>query len=158
FAPVAMPRNKFNVAIDVRAYNLNDGFSPGPTILTHVPGVDLTVTGAAPITDIARSLDPNAPVVLVNATTHAHQLMFVELDANASSDANRSLISRPPINREEGTRYIVALRDMKDPNGVILTPNADFLAYRDNTPTGDPAKELRRSHMEDIFSALASAG
>jgi hypothetical protein len=157
FATAAMPRNSNSVPIDITGYNLNDGFSPGASILTHVPGVDLTVTGAAPVTDIARSLDPNAPVVLVNASTFAHQLMFVELDANASA-ANQSLIIRPSINLEDGTRYIVALRDMKDPNGVVLTPNADFLAYRDNAPTGDPAKELRRSHMEDIFSTLASAG
>src|SRR5205823_6624521 len=116
------------------------------------------MTGAAPITDIARSLDSTAPVVLVNASTLAHHLMFVELDANATTTANRSLIIHPAVNLDEATRYIVALRNMKDSSGTVLTPNADFLAYRDNIPTGDPVKEGRRAHMEDIFTTLASAG
>ena len=134
------------------------GFSPGVTILTRVPGVDLAMTGAAPITDIARSLDSTAPVVLVNSSTLVHHLMFVELDANATTEAKRAMIIHPSVNLDEGTTYIVALRDMKNSSGTILTPNADFLAYRDNIPTGDPVKEARRPHMESIFTTLASAG
>src|SRR5262249_8526145 len=83
FKIAGMPTNSSMppVPIDPAPYNLNDGFSPGPSILTRVPNVDLGMTHASPITDIARSLDANAPVVLVNAATGAHQLMFVELDA-----------------------------------------------------------------------------
>ena len=158
FTTVAMPKNTSGQSMNASDYNLNDGFSPGVTILTRVPGVDLAMTGAAPITDIARSLDSTAPVVLVNASTLAHHLMFVELDANATTAANRSLIIHPSVNLDEATRYIVALRNMKDSSGTVLTPNADFLAYRDNIPTGDPVKEGRRAHMEDIFTTLASAG
>jgi hypothetical protein len=95
--------------------------------------------------------------VLVNATTLAHQLLFAELDANTAA-ANQSLIIHPSINLQEGTRYIVALRNLKDSSGTVLTPNADFVAYRDNTPLSDPVKEVRRAHMEDIFTVLGSAG
>jgi hypothetical protein len=153
--------------MDATPYNLNDGFSPGSMILTRVPGVDLGMTGTAPITDIAQSLDPNTPIVLVNATTLAHHPMFVELDANAATvnqplpapdGSRRSLIVRPAVNLDDGTRYIVALRDMKDSCGNVITPNADFLAYRDNIPTGDPVKEARRPHMESLFTTLAAAG
>ena len=139
-------------------YNLNDGFSPGASILLRVPGVDLAMTGAAPITDMARSLDADAPVVLVNASTLAHHLMWAELDSNATSEATRALIIRPAVNLAEGTRYIVALRQMKDASGALIPPSADFLAYRDGTPTGDPVKEARRPHMEEIFTTLAAAG
>ena len=41
------------------------------------------MTGAAPITDVERSLDAGAPIVLVNASTHAHHLMLAEIDVNA---------------------------------------------------------------------------
>jgi hypothetical protein len=157
FAVDAMPRNISNVAIDPTDQNRGDGFSPGSTILLHVPNVDLAMTGAAPITDVERSLDAGAPIVLVNASTNAHHLMFAELDVNAPA-ADRSLIIHPAINLDEGTRYIVALRDMKDASGAIIAPSADFLAYRDNTPTGDPVKEARRAHMESIFTTLAAAG
>ncbi len=155
---VSLMKNKSGAQVSPTPYNLNDGFSPGSTILTFVPGVDLAMTGAAPVTDIARSLDANAPVVLINASTLAHHLMFVELDANSPTPATRAMIIHPSINLDEGTRYIVALRDMKDSSGNILTPNADFLAYRDNVPTGDAFKEGRRPHMEDIFTILGNAG
>src|SRR5438552_3922834 len=158
FTTVAMPKNNSGVFINPSDYNWNDGFSPGVTILTRVPGVDLAMTGAAPITDIARSLDSTAPVVLVNSSTLVHHLMFVELDANATTEAKRAMIIHPSVNLDEGTTYIVALRDMKNSSDTILTPNADFLAYRDNIPTGDPVKEARRPHMESIFTTLASAG
>ena len=62
------------------------------------------------------------------------------------------------MNLAEGTRYIVALRRMKDSSGTLIAPTADFLAYRDGTPTGAPVKEARRPHMEAIFTTLAAAG
>ena len=43
--------------IESSDYNRNDGFSPGASILPRVPNVDLAMTGAAPITDVERSLD-----------------------------------------------------------------------------------------------------
>lgn len=158
FAVASMPRNVSMTPIEPSDYNLNDGFSPGASILLHVPNVDLSITGAAPIIDMARSLDPGAPVVLVNASTLAHHLMWTELDSNATNEASRALIIRPGVNLAEGTRYIVALRQMKDGNSALIPPSADFLAYRDGTPTGEPFKEARRPHMEEIFTTLAAAG
>jgi hypothetical protein len=158
FAVDSMPRNSQNVAIEPSDYNLNDGFSPGVTILTHVPGVDLGMTGASPITDMARSMDADAPIVVVNASTHAHHLIWVELDSNATMEPTRALIIHPGVNLDEGTRYIVALRRMKDASGALIAPGADFLAYREGTPTGDAVKEARRAHMEDLFTTLAAAG
>jgi hypothetical protein len=158
FATDTMPRNVMNTPIAPADYNLNDGFSPGASILLHVPGVDLAMTGAVPITDIARSLDADAPIVLVNASTLEHHLFWAELDSNAMAEATRALILRPAVDLTEGARYIVALRRMKDGTGGTIQPGADFIAYRDNTPTGVPFKEARRPHMEEIFSTLTAAG
>lgn len=158
FAAEAMPRNQSGVPIDPVPYRDNDGFSPGASILTHVPNVDLAMTGAAPITDIERSLDPDAPVALLNAATGARHLVWAELDANASSDADRTLIIRPAKNLDPGGRYIVVLRNLRDGSGALLAPNPVFAAYRDGTPTGDPVLEARRPHMEDLFATLAAAG
>src|SRR6185369_9805464 len=105
YATDTMPRNMMGTPIVPDEYNRNDGFSPGSSILLHVPGIDLAETGAAPITDIARSLDAGAPIVLVNASSHEHHLMWTELDANATADATRALIIRPGVTLEEGTRY-----------------------------------------------------
>ncbi|HJW68119.1 MAG TPA: hypothetical protein VJ829_02045 [Candidatus Binatia bacterium] len=157
FPLVAMPKNASHVSMDPTPYAGNDGFSPGSTILTRVPGVDLAQTGAPPITDLARSLEPGAPIVIVNSNTLERHLLFAELDANAPNEADRTLIIHPAVNLAEGTRYIVALRNMKDSSGALLKPNPDFVAYRDGKPTGDPAKEARRAHMNDLFSTLVAA-
>jgi hypothetical protein len=158
FSLTGMPRNGASKPIEPSDYNYSDGFSPGALIATKVPGIDLAQTGAAPITDIARSLDAGAPIVIVNADTLEHHLFWSELDSLPTTDASRALILRPAVNFEEGARYIVAMRNLKDAAGATLAPTADFLAYRDNTPTGNAAKEARRSHMESLFSTLAAAG
>ncbi|HJQ85083.1 MAG TPA: hypothetical protein VKA21_13450, partial [Candidatus Binatia bacterium] len=157
FPHVGMPRNTINETMNEADYNLNDGFSPGSTIITYVPNVDLGMTGAPPITDIAQSLNSNSPIVLINATTETQHLMWAEIDSYTTGP-QRTVLIRPAVNLDEATTYIVALRDMKDSSGAILTPNADFLAYRDNIPTGDPVKEARRPHMEAIFTTLGNAG
>ena len=158
FSLLGMPRNVALKPIEPSDYNNSDGFSAGPLITLKVPGVDLAMTGAVPITDIERALDSDAPIVIVNADTLEHHLFWSELDANAATDADRTLILRPAVNLEEATRYIVALRNMKDSSGQTIAPNANFLAYRDNTPTGDAVVEARRAHMESIFTTLAAAG
>jgi len=154
----AMPQNASAVPVDPTPYRGSDGFSPGASVILRVPNVDLAMTDAAPITDIERSLDADAPIVVVNASTLAHHLHWAELDANASSEATRTLLIRPAVNFDEGERYIVALRNMKDGTGTLIAPGAEFLAYRENTPTGDPVLEARRPHMEDLFTTLAAAG
>lgn len=158
FAVDTMPRNGSNAPITPADYNWSDGFSPGASILLKVPGIDLAQTGAPPITDIEVSLEPTSPIVVINADTLQQHLLFAELDANASTDANRSLIIRPAVNFDPGQRYVVALRNLKDGGGVTIPAAAEFAAYRDATPTGDPVREARRPHMESIFSTLAAAG
>src|SRR6185369_1997328 len=83
---------------------------------------------------------------------------WAEIDSNATTPTEQAIIIHPAVSLDEGTRYIVALRNMKDSGGSLLTPNADFLAYRDNTPLADAQKEARRAHMEDVFTTLATAG
>ena len=154
----SMPKNQAMVPINPIDHNLNDGFSPGSSIETRVPQVDLAVTGAPPITDMAQSLNAGSPTVIVNASTLAHHLHWAEIDSNATSEPNRVVYMRPGINFDDGARYIVAMRNMKRTDGSIIPPSPTFLAYRDNTPTGDPALESRRAHMEEIFATLAAAG
>jgi hypothetical protein len=131
FSPLAMPRNVAGKPIDPTEWNRNDGFSPGTPVLTVVPGVDLGVTGAAPITDVARSLDADAPIVLINTRTGARHPYFAELDANPTGGEEPALIVRPAVNFDEATRYVVALRRMKTGTGATIAPNGTFRARRD---------------------------
>ncbi len=158
FRTASMPRNNTGVPIEAGDYNWNDGFSPGATMLTRIPNIDLAMTGAAPITDIERSLDVDAPIVVINATTLARHLIWAELDANATDPSQQAVIIHPAVSLDEGARYIVALRNLKDAGGAPLTPTPEFVAYRDGTPLADAEQEARRGHMDDVLDTLEDAG
>src|SRR5439155_12930564 len=82
FDVTAMPRNIAGNPIRPDDWNRNDGFSPGQEIVTKVPGLDtqqaLANTGAVPITDIARTYDDGAPIVVIDAATHQRHLIWTE--------------------------------------------------------------------------------
>ncbi|MEV2271681.1 hypothetical protein [Nonomuraea africana] len=121
-----MPKNAAGVPIAPAEWNRSDGFSPGSMILARVPGLDLTATGAAPITDIGRSLDRNAPIVLVDVKTGERWPYWAELDANASTPERRALIVRPARNLREGRTYAVVLRHLRDAGGAPIPPGAVY--------------------------------
>jgi hypothetical protein len=148
-----MPRNAQATPIDPSEWNRNDGFSPGAEIVTHVSGLDLARTGAAPITDIARSLRRDAPIVLLDARTGRRHPYWAELDANATSDARRALIIRPARNLDDGERYIVALRDLRDGGGAVIPPSPAFTGFLH----GDGDRD-RQGHMNRLFATLARRG
>ena len=158
----AMPRNRFGKPVDPAPYNYSDGFSPGSKIVTKVPGLETPEafrnTGAVPITDPARSFDPAQPVVVFNARTLERQLIWSELDANPQDPRDVNLIVRPAANFDEGERYIVALRNLKDANGQTIEAQAPFRALRDRRRTSDPSLERRRGHFEALFRTLRRAG
>jgi len=149
----SMPRNVFGQPIDPAGWNGNDGFSPGSPILTFVPGIDLVRTGAAPITDIGRSLSHDAPIVLLNTRTGRRHPYWAELDATTTDNTRRMLIIRPARNLDEGTRYIVALRRIRDSNGTLIAPSAAFAAFLKGE-----GRPLRQRHMTELFQRLADAG
>jgi hypothetical protein len=157
-AAASMPANKDGVHIDPTEWNRNDGFSPGSAILAFVPNLDLVKTGAAPITDIGRSLDPNQPIVLLDADTGQRWPFFAELDAQADPSTARMLIIRPARNLTEGHRYIVALRDLRDGSGSRIAAGRGFQLYRDGIPTFSSVIENRRAHMDSIFRSLGHVG
>ena len=112
------PANKNGVHVNPAGINTSDGFSPGESIVTRVPGLDnpeaFQKTGAVPLTDMDQAFAPNQPIVLIDASTGQRQLIWSELDSNASSPGNTDLIIRPGRNLIEGRRYIVAMRNLKD--------------------------------------------
>jgi hypothetical protein len=160
--PDMMPTNASGKAIEPADYNWSDGFSPGAPIVTKVPGLDtpdaFARTGSVPVTDIARSFDADAPIMVINARTLRRQLIWTELDSNASTPADTALLIHPAKNLREGERYIVALRDLRGADGTSLQPSVAFRRYRDRIKTGSSAFERRRPHMERLFKKLKRAG
>jgi hypothetical protein len=182
-SPLAMPRNGAEVTeggegkpTDPTEWNRNDGFSPGAMVMTLVPGLDLPQTwGIADrehvgainepgyhdyrdqITDIALYQNPDAPLVIINSQTGERHPFWSELDQHpgAVEAGEQLLIMRPAVNFTEGTRYIVALRNLKKSDGSIIPAPTAFTAYKQGTG----ADVTRQAHFDaDIFGPLAAAG
>ena len=184
FLPTAMPRNGTEVSeggegkpVEVLEWNRNDGFSPGSTVMTLVPGLDLHATWGTQdrahsseqpnepgyfdhrdhIADIALYERPDAPIVIINADTGERHPFWSELDSHrdAVSQDERLLILRPAVNFEEGARYVVALRRLKTADGTTIEPGTDFAAYR----SGEGSDATRQTYLdEEILQPLADAG
>jgi hypothetical protein len=157
FSKEAMLVNASGIVGDSAELNRNDGFSPGTVMITQVPGLDMEATGAPRLIDLSDSRQGDSPIVVINAATGERQLIWSELDANTEKEAELSLLIRVAKNLQDGQRYIVALRNMKNATGEMIPPTELFRAYRDNVSTDSDAAEARRPAMEDIFSVLLSA-
>jgi hypothetical protein len=143
-----MPKSTDGKPIAARDYNRSDGFSPGQIVVTLVPGLNLKRSGAAPVTDIGRSLKRSQPIVVIDAKTGKRQLLWSELNAIPKNPRKRALYVHPGIGWREGHRYIVALRNLKRSNGsTIKAPRAFRRAV---------ARGVRR--MPDILARLKRAG
>ena len=158
----SMPANTTGVKIDPSDMNRADGFSPGNLIVTHVPGLDnqkaFEKTDPVSVDDLGAYDDAAQPVVVINAETRKRHLVWAEVDVNAKKPEDANLIIRPGVNWDEGGRYIVALRRLRDKDGNLLEAQPAFRAYRDNLATSDKDFERRRSHMEDVLGRLGQAG
>jgi hypothetical protein len=176
FQLLEMPRSVVGKPILPIEWNRNDGFSPGSDVLTFVPGLDLyntwgtsamTGTGVGGpndprdhLADIGRYAKPDAPILIIDATTGERWPFWSELDNNpGTGPGERLLILRPAINFLEGHRYIVALRNMRDGSGAVIPAGPHFAAYRDETPGPlDPLfEEGRREHIDGVISDVAVA-
>jgi len=158
FQREALPANQAGVHIDPARWNEADGFSVGPMLLFHDPDADLGLSGAPPITDLAASLDPASPVLLLDAETGAQQLLWVERDASHEIEAEQGLVGRVGANLENGRRYLVAVRGLVDAQGAPRPAGAVFAAYRDRAPTAQLPVEARRRRMERLFAELEAFG
>lgn len=158
FDTSALPRPATGQTVDPAAWNRSDGFSPGSTLIAQVPGLDLARTGAAPLTDIGRSLDRDAPIVLLDTTTGERWPYWAEPDSNATDPARRALLIHPARNFEDGHHYAVALRHLKDGSGRTIPAAAPFAAVAGKRlPAHDPLR-TRQDRLRPGLSALRRAG
>lgn len=154
----SMLANAEGVLLDPTEWNRNDGFSPGPILITHIAGVDTGSSALPPVTDLARSMDTDASIVLLDADTGARVPFWAELDSSFPAGEAPPLLIRPATALLEGHRHIVALRGMKMADGSAIAAGEVFAAYRDAILTDSDALEARRPAMEAIFADLETAG
>jgi len=158
FQPDSTPKNSAGKHIEVDQLNTSDGFSPGQPVSLYIPGLDnqaaFDATGAVPLADISRTYEPGQPVLLLDAETGERQLIWTELDTNATENKSRNFYIRLGKNLKNGHRYLVVLRNLKDSSGKTIQAPAGFRLYRDNQRTNNPLVEKRRNQYEKDFALL----
>lgn len=157
--PDSMPRNVGNRPANPAKWNFLDGFSVGAMLLFQNVSIDLDRTGAPPLTDIGRSIEPSSPTVLLDTETGERVLHWIERESYYDEpEEERPLIVRVGVNLPNARRHAMAVRRMRDASGAIVEPSRLFRIYRDAIPTYDPVVEARRPEMEALFAELADAG
>ena len=147
------PKNTSGTSIDVTDQNRADGFSPGSAVLALVPHLSIEKSAIAPSTDIGSSLDPAAPIVLLDTTANSRVPYWAELDAQAP-EGKQVLMIRPAIAFGEGHHIVVGLRNLKDADGNTIAPSTSFTAALEGTP--EPPE--RAGDFTAIFDALENNG
>lgn len=133
-----------------------DGFSTGQGPMTHLPFA--TFDGLPRPDSIASSLTTDSPTILMEAETGELIPHFVDIDQSHDDDEMRIFMLRPVVALKDTTRYIVAIRDVKNRDGEVIEPSEAFVALRDGKSSDEIAVKLRRDHYADIFSRLEGAG
>jgi len=166
----SLPVNTRGKHVDPTDWNTLDGYSPGSMMIALFPDtgapVDPSATNVAFHTDVARSLDADHPIVLLDTVTGERVAHFAEMDANTDDVTQRALIIRPAVRLENARRYVVAIRNLVDVDGVLIEPRLVFRALRDGLDgaadvCGSPCGafvEKFGGRYATIFDELAAAG
>ena len=156
FGKTTLPMTAQGVRIGSAAFETRDGFSPGGTILTHMPNA--TVTGLPGVSGMAQSILATSPTLLIEYDTGALVAHFSELDVSGNMAAEQAFMIHPAARLKDATRYIVAIRNVVDATGTALPANPAFVALRDNTPSTDISVNRRRALYVDILGKLKATG
>ncbi|MCB9674444.1 MAG: hypothetical protein H6737_04960 [Alphaproteobacteria bacterium] len=133
-----------------------EAFGAATPILFQLPGA---VPANDHIFDPEPSLQPDSPVVLLDATTGERIPHWLEGDF-LSPDLDPPLfVIRPSIALPRGTEIVVGVRGLSDASGTIAPATEAFAALRDREAAHWIGVHERRQHYEDVvFPALEAAG
>lgn len=147
------------VPTDVRVLRSANGFSRASNILTLFPmGVDADNL-VFHTDDMAASTADDSPTLIIHAATGERVPHFAELDPRATEEDRRALILHPVELLDQGERYIVVIRDLRDLEGQAIAAPAGFGLLRDGAAEGDRlVGELIDHYESEIFPVLDDAG
>jgi hypothetical protein len=146
---------------DSTPWDYSDGFSAGTPILTYLPRATDAVFGG--VTDIDQSLSASSPTLLLDAETGELVPHFAQIDTQAlqlpgAKPEESSSMLRPVVRLRDNARYIVAFRNVTNPEGAVIAPSEAFAALRDGTASDDESVEARRALYEEIFEKIEAKG
>lgn len=164
FGANTLPKNVAGAPIDIKAYARLDGFSVAPTVLAQFANAD--ISGMASQKTIDKSVDKASQTVWLevdkSGAVKRHIPHWAELDQRAAptekiDPATQILMLRPGVILDYGTRYIVAIRNLKDTKGGKVARAPAFQALIDGKTAGTQLA-ARQSNFDDIFAILQKEG
>ena len=158
FGPTTLPRAK-NSQIKPDAWNGLDGYGVSTPMLFKAKNLDLSTLPSE--ADARGSWDGEigqAALLKVEADGSLTRIPFwVERDQREEA-SNALIYIRPAMILEEGTRYIVALRNLKDESGAALERSPAFDALVKNQGYADAELSGRQDRFNEVFDALETVG
>ncbi|MGM0557551.1 MAG: hypothetical protein ACQEVA_14295 [Myxococcota bacterium] len=141
-----------------------DGYSVGSAILTVFPNVD--ISNMAGQRDMGVSVEDTSQTVILELDDSGSVVQriphWAEFDDNWTEGDDpadeQTLFLRPGVILKEGTRYVVAFRNLEDTDGNNIERSAAFQKLIDGETGEDPALEPRQARFDEVFSALESEG
>jgi hypothetical protein len=156
----ALPVSDRGVRLRTGPYDSSDGFSPGSTLIVHVPGLDnqqaLQRTGAAGLLDIGQSMSANQPIIVLDAQTGRRVPIWTELDPVGAPPASTDLVIHPAGSFVEGHTYVVVLRSLYTASGDLIRSPRWFDRLRNGRGLS-PAEAAQLPRYLAIFDLLARA-
>ncbi|MFO0557017.1 MAG: hypothetical protein U0269_03250 [Polyangiales bacterium] len=162
FGASSLPRNASGNPVDPTAWTRLDGYSVGEAAYTFQPNLD--PAGLPTEYNVAASMAPDARIVYFEvvgsgaSATLRRIPYYAELDSQEPDPTKKTLIIRPAVLLKEGTRYVIALRNLRARDGSTIAPSAAFRALRDRTAMSDARLAPRVERFEQMFSWLTAAG
>lgn len=158
FGSHSLPENKQGLSIDSGTYRKRDGYSVGTPLLLVIPGLDLTKFASED--HIERSIEKDAPLLLfeVSGSTVRRVPYWVERDSLDQDSSRPTVFVRPAEILKEATRYVVALREIKDQSGNVIPPSPAFARLRDGKTASIAALRDRQARFDKTFSFLEGQG
>jgi hypothetical protein len=157
----ALPVSDRGVRLRTGPYDSSDGFSPGSTLIVHVPGLDnqqaLARTGAAGLSDIGQSMSARQPIVVLDAQTGQRVPIWTELDPVGAPPASTDLVIHPAGSFVEGHTYVVVLRSLLTASGDLIPSPRWFGRLLTGGRLG-PAEAAQFPRYMAIFDLMARAG
>jgi hypothetical protein len=167
FGKTSLPRNSGGTQTTPEPYAVMDGYNLGTHVLTIWPNLD--VTGLADENDLGPSMQAGSAILWFEVQADGKTLKqiphFNELDLQPVKDKNtenpdlvhRVLFTRAGVTLHENTRYIIAMRNLKDTTGKVYEPSAAFKALVAGNTHGS-SLEARQPRFDDTFALLSAQG
>ena len=162
----AMPISKTAQRLSVAPYDRNDGFSPGSSLIVHIAGLDnataFAKTHPVALSDMSKAFAKRQPIVVIDEQTGKRQLIWSELDTNIPTaglkltPADTNLLIHPGKDFTDGHTYVVALRNLRNSSGRLISAPGWFRRLRDGRKLL-PAERSQRSRYQKIFNVLKRA-